>query len=239
MDTKPNREPVGRREQRREARREELLATALKIAAREGIEALTLARLAEACDGSVGAIYRYFPSKAALLVGLQQMAIEELAAEVVASAQASRNAFAHSGSSDLAQASLGHLFAALRPVLRQSIDHPDRHRLIDALVSSQRRVLSDQELAEVNRTLDPLLDTVATLFREAELTGALTVGDPAQRTRLVWAALHGLDHFRKRDGNVDPQHRVDVLVGAMLRALLLGFGAAPARLEAALKPALE
>ena len=45
----------------------------------EGFDALTMQRLADECDAAVGAVYRYFPSKGALVAEVQREAIDRLA----------------------------------------------------------------------------------------------------------------------------------------------------------------
>lgn len=64
------------RNRRRQADR--FLDAALTIAVDLGFEALTMARLAEAVDASVGAVYRYYPSKADLVEAVQGRAVEKL-----------------------------------------------------------------------------------------------------------------------------------------------------------------
>ncbi|MFT7579966.1 MAG: AcrR family transcriptional regulator, partial [Myxococcota bacterium] len=61
---------MDRRAQRRETRKQEMLDAAMGIVLDEGIEALTIARIAARLDAAVGALYRYFPGKEALIVGL-------------------------------------------------------------------------------------------------------------------------------------------------------------------------
>jgi hypothetical protein len=79
----------------------------------------------------------------------------------------------------------------------------------------------------VNAALAPLLELVGSLLHECELAGALAPGEAPVRTRLLWASLHGLGHFRKRDRGEPPANRVDALVPELLRTLLLGWGAPP------------
>ena len=52
--------------------------TAMMIVTTEGIDALTMARLASELDAAIGAVYRYFPSKGALVAQIQGQAIELL-----------------------------------------------------------------------------------------------------------------------------------------------------------------
>ena len=61
----------------RRRRSDVFLGAALRIVT-EGIEALTIARLAADVDTAIGAVYRYFPSKAHLLAAVQNQAIERL-----------------------------------------------------------------------------------------------------------------------------------------------------------------
>jgi AcrR family transcriptional regulator len=52
------------------AAREHLYATAIRLIAQRGYEATTLRDIAKAADASVGLLYRYFPSKQAVIVAL-------------------------------------------------------------------------------------------------------------------------------------------------------------------------
>src|SRR5262245_54452789 len=65
-----------RRQRRRETRLNQILETAQRIAVAEGLENLTMPHLAQTLDCAVGALYRYFPSKAALIAGLQVAILE-------------------------------------------------------------------------------------------------------------------------------------------------------------------
>ena len=74
-------EPVprgGRVARNRQRRADVFLRAALRIVTEDGIEALTMARLADDVDTAVGAVYRYFPSKAHLIAAVQNQAIERL-----------------------------------------------------------------------------------------------------------------------------------------------------------------
>src|SRR5436853_399827 len=64
-----------RRLRRREASVERVVETSMKILTEEGLGALTMHRLAEALDYTVGAVYRYFPSKESLLAELERRVV--------------------------------------------------------------------------------------------------------------------------------------------------------------------
>ena len=59
------------RARRRAVRREEILDAAQALLQSEGPEGLTIAKLAGALDYTVGAVYRYFPGKAAILADVE------------------------------------------------------------------------------------------------------------------------------------------------------------------------
>ena len=66
----PVHEQRAMREKRREATIERIVDTALHLLETEGYEGLTIQRLAKELGYAVGALYRYFRSKDALLVAL-------------------------------------------------------------------------------------------------------------------------------------------------------------------------
>jgi AcrR family transcriptional regulator len=68
-------ETSGRRARRREVRTEAVLDVASRIVAREGLEGLTLGKVAGELDLVGPALYRYFASKDALVAALQRRAI--------------------------------------------------------------------------------------------------------------------------------------------------------------------
>lgn len=218
-------ETGGRRAARREAKREEVLEAAIGLVREDGLGGLTAVRLATALGCAPGAIYRYFDGLPGVLVALQEQAITQLAREIGEATAASRAAEAKRPSRDPRRAALRHLLVALRPVVDGATREPTRHRLIDELLSRPEEVLATEQLRAVNAVLAPLLEQVAGLFEEAVTAGALTAGDADVRTRLVWAATHGLDHFRKRDRGEPTRLRVDRLRPELLRTLLVGWGA--------------
>ncbi|MDQ3038107.1 MAG: TetR/AcrR family transcriptional regulator, partial [Myxococcota bacterium] len=66
------------RERRREATSERILEAAERILESEGSDALTMQRLAAELGHTVGATYRYFESKDAIVAALQRRVIESL-----------------------------------------------------------------------------------------------------------------------------------------------------------------
>lgn len=215
-----------RRQKRRDEKREQILETAFFLIERNGVEALTMPRLASRLKCAVGALYLTFSSKSALLVALQEQAIAALSSEVAEAVEASKDHFGkHDSGGTRARAALAHLAAAVDTVVRLPQRSPARHRLVDELLSTHETVLSQEELEAVNAALAGLMEQVTTLLRDAQEAGALAPGDNDVRARLLWAAIHGLGHFRKRDRGEPIELRTPRLVEAMMETLLRGWGA--------------
>ena len=217
---------------RRAGRREQILDAAMALLEREGFAALTVTRLAAELGQSLGALYRHFPGKAGLLVALQLRGIGGLRREVDAALAAERKRLV-SKRAPARVAALALVLAALRPFVEGWRRDPTRHRLLDGLLSAPDLLLEDHELREVNAALAPLLEAVAAALEAAVSVGALEPGDGELRARVLWAALHGLDHLRKRDRGEPKRLRSPALAAATLEALLRGFGARPGELTAA------
>lgn len=202
----------GRRQVRREARTEAILDAAMGILATEGPDALTMPRLAVTADAAVGALYRYFPSKDALVAALQRRALAAFR-ERLTRAIADES---HPVDQIRAVASAWWSFQAAEPA---------SFVLLDAAISSPHRVLDDPLAAEVDAEVRAVLAEVATVVARAEAEGFLAPGDATLRAYALWAAVHGAAHFRKRD----PIAAVGsgAIRKEVVSALLAGWGARP------------
>ncbi len=69
---------LGPRAQRRVRKTQRYLDVALGLIVGEGLESVTMHRIASEAGTAVGAIYRYYPSKGALVAAMQTQAIERL-----------------------------------------------------------------------------------------------------------------------------------------------------------------
>ena len=124
-------------------------------------------------------------------------------------------------------------------VLRHADRRPEEHRLLDAFLSAQQALLSEESAKAADAALVPLVETVARELQAAATARVVEAGDPVQRTYILWAALHGLDHFRKRDRILPPNLRVGALVPATLGALARGWGATERHASAAVDLLVE
>lgn len=225
---------MNRRQRRRRERRHKMLDAAMTIIVEQGIDALTIARLANALDAAVGGLYRYFPSKQALLGALQIRAIERLGREfdhLIAHVERS------AAVTSVADGPGAVRLACVLTMVMYYMDHaeiaPDRHRLIDAPMSIQAPKLGADQFKAVEEVLSLLLERVTSQFREAVSCGVLDDGDNVQRTHILWGTVHGFDHFRRRDRMLAVTLQSRTLVQMSLRALMGGWGASNAQLDAA------
>lgn len=219
------RPPATRRERRRQGRTDDFLDAAMAIVAREGLEALTVARLAADVDAAVGALYRYFPGKSELVGALQGRALAQLVDEMAAAVLPAR------------AAPLTRVLAVLVPFATLAVRDPPRHRLLDAALSSPDPVLDEDRARAVEAVLRRAFAIVEDALRHAAREGALAGGDERVRTRVLWAVVHGTGHLRKRDRLEDKALAHGVIERAALAAALVGFGATPRAAAAALASA--
>ncbi len=218
-----------RRAERRASRREEVLVAAMRLVAEEGLDALTIQRIAGAIGASVGGLYRYYDGKDALLSALQQRAIAAVADDQASDLAAATRIFAREGEPvRKGVASLASALVASTVVLRHAQRRPEEHRLLDAFLSAHEPLLSEEAARSSDDALRPLVEAVARELQAAAAAGILEQGDAVQRTYVLWAALHGLDHFRKRDRILPPALRVEALVPAALCTIARGWGATAA-----------
>ena len=220
-----------RRRRTRERRAATIVDAALSILAAESVEALTMAKLGRAVDLTPGALYRYFPSKSALMAALEAHAIHRIATGL-------RDARAK-WRSDLPepahQASLCELVAAAAFYRRLATDDPRVFRLVSATLGDPRPLVEDEHATTVSGPLSALLLEVTSLFEAAQSSGALSTGRPGRRTVVFWVSLHGvasvakLDRLTRSPGLFAPEHLWDELT----KSLLIGWGARPAEVEQA------
>ncbi|MDQ2649127.1 MAG: TetR/AcrR family transcriptional regulator [Actinomycetota bacterium] len=216
--------PTGRRARNRLARHREYLRTALRIATEDGLDALTMQRLADEVDAAVGTVYTYFPSKGALVAEVQREAIERLTASYLLLRPDVEAKVADEAPS---VAAVTHLVAFGRFWIDSFDSYPREQRLLQQLMSEAHRTVEDSEVGRVVPAALRLLDLARERFEVASQVGALSPAEPMERTVTLAASLSGVLQLGKL-GEFDP----DVLDGPRLATrflddLLAGWGARP------------
>ncbi len=190
----------------------------MRVVTRDGLDALTIGRLAAELDMAAGAMYRYFSGKDALIVALQRRAILAFRAELERRVDG--------------KDPLEAVVAAARAYLGFREVDPASAGLTEQVLAAPFHVLPDEDAARVIDVTRPALERLVELFEVATGAGVLDPGPPLRRTLALWAGLHGVMQFSKlaRLGI-----EADDLGGEVIGALLLGWGADTGDLRAALE----
>jgi len=202
-------------------RQQQTLEAAMRIVLEEGPDQLTIVRLAKEIGASVGGLYRYFPSKEALIFELQKQSIAEFDAfqsDTIAKVEAA----AEGADTDVAV--LAQVVAAFIAYPAHRTHDEQRHGLLTAFLTTPRKVLSDEKATQIQESISPLLERCVRRMVAATEAGAMAQKEvPPAYT--LWAALHGLDDFRKRDRVQPAALQVRSLLPDMLETFLVGWGA--------------
>ena len=223
----PGQKSSGKRARNRLARHSDYLRTALRIATEDGLEALTMQRLADEVEAAVGTVYTYFPSKGALLAEVQREAIDRLLGSYLLLRP---DVEARVADADPVVASTAHLVGFARFWIASLDTFPQEQLLLQQLMNDTRRAVPDEELGRVLPAIVRLFDLARERFDAAATVGALTPGDAMDRTITFAAALSGVLGVGKLD-----RWDVDLLDGRRLGAVLVddllrGWGASEAAL---------
>ncbi|MEE2830443.1 MAG: TetR/AcrR family transcriptional regulator [Myxococcota bacterium] len=210
-------------ERRRAARTDELVEATLELVLEEGLAGLTVQRLASRMDWSVGALYRYFPGKDALLAETQRRVLTKLHQDILDDVAAI----------GMADEPLAGVLSITRRFRRFALEEPARFHLVSAVLADPRPLVSNEYVGQVAEVLRSLLATVDQQLEGAALAGQLDVGDASKRTVLLWAGLHGLLQFAKL-GRLEARLRqTTVLAETLADDLLRSWGASPEALAEA------
>jgi AcrR family transcriptional regulator len=223
---------MGRRARNRLERHGAFVRAARRVAFADGLEALTMQRLADEVDCAVGTVYTYFPSKSALVAELQREAIEVLDA----SCGRFESTFAdHVGGAAPAVRRLALVVGLARFWVDTFETFPEEARLLQMLVSSppSARTVDDDDVSRVLPAALRLLHRMEAALDAAAGDGALTPGDAMERTVVLVAALNGvllLESVARVDPDLFDGRR---LSRSLVEDLLRGWGADGRSLAAA------
>lgn len=221
MDTSTTLSP--RRARKRAARIDRILEAATAVLSREGIEALTLKRLADDLDYTVGAFYRYFDSKEQLLAEVERRIIRQIGSKIRSALERTQ----------ALEPPLTPLFVLAEVYAALPRTMPEEFALIARNIATPGHVVPDEEETRVSETLVPLLKDAAQAFETAAEAGALAPGDGAERALVFWAGVHGAVQLSKLDRLQPPFVHAPRLPRRTTRTLLAGFGAPLVALDAA------
>lgn len=192
----------------------------LRLVTDEGFDALTMSRLADELDYAAGALYRYFPSKDALLLAVQLEVLQRLAHEMREWSDALDADGASEQVSSLARVLVFARAYATLPARRPA------HAALLARWLGLPDLLVDTDVASTRvPELLGLFAAVPAAFDAAAASGALEPGDAMRRTVALWSAVQGAAQMRKLSRFGVDALEPEPLVDELTRALFRGWGA--------------
>lgn len=224
--------PDDRRERARAQRRQRFLDAAGRIIDRDGLSGITMQAVADELDCAIGTIYTYFPSKAALLAGLQHEAVETLRA----SYQRARHQWDAYLDTEKVDEDLVHLVQLLAFgafCIAASVVYADEFELQRSLLSEPVSPEETEETRQALPVLQALFETPRALLVGAAEAGVIEAGEPTERVLRWLAALNGvlvLDNLGPLDRHL---FRAPHLARHLNADLLVGWGASRPDVEVA------
>jgi AcrR family transcriptional regulator len=228
------RAPSDRTRRRREGRRNRVLSSAIRLVEERGLDGFTLGDLAQELDYSPAALYRYFPSKDALVAELQRRVVEALDRDLERLIVRCGEWCAEPGAGE----SVGELLPLVAIAARYdrfAADAPGLFGLLSQGLGHPGRLLDDELAATVIAAAQGCFRRLAGLAADAAAAGALSPGDPMQRAVALWAALQGVVQLRKLRHLLPGPLQPRPLLETVVRSMLEGWGAEPGRIAAALR----
>ena len=215
------------RQKRRTQRIQDILETAMAILATGGLEALTIQKLAEELDYTPGALYRYFDSKDAILLGVQRLAIESFST-VFGHARALARRVAARTAADPHRAAVLELQALYAAYRQLAIEQPVRFSLIASSMADPRQLVSDEDSAQI---LPPFLELLRLVVEPLQRATDANDAESLDRTIALMSSLMGvltLHKVRRLDPHTFDVHRLTRLT---FRAMLGGWGVSKETLD--------
>ena len=220
--------------QNRARKMREILSVALDLAVEGGLDNLTLHGLAERMGRSVAAVYRYFPSKEAVVRELQRLVATHIGALGTDTARRIENWAAEKclSEQDLA---LAQVIGSAKTYELFALASPAEFGLVTHYLGNPADVLPEQDVRMVFDVTRENLKRLADFIETAQDKGAIGPGDARERTLMIWGALQGAIQLLKVTRRGAAWGEAETLPDATLHTLLLGWGASEASLSEVLR----
>ncbi len=228
------------REKRREATIERIVETALHLLETEGYEGLTIQRLAKELGYAVGALYRYFRSKDALLVALLHRVMDRIGEDMQAGlAIVKQRELVRTDPGQISRdEGLLRLLVCALAYVELAKRRPSEFGLISTLIGDPREFLKTDAAAPLVTILIRLQLLLASALEDAVRAKALAPGESRDRAVILWAGMQGVIQLRKLGRFGVAGVELDRLVPITLETLLLGWGAERQQLDRIMPEAL-
>jgi len=213
-----------RREQKRRETTERILDAAMRLLTEEGYEAFTIARLAQELNYAVGALYRYFKGKDAILAALQLRVVERIERDLDVVAELVEQRVAQGGL-DPKAAAVVHVWAGVGVYESLTRRLPTHHKLLSLSLGDPRELIANEVVdAGILEPLRHVLGRVGARIEAAVKAGVFTPAESSKRTILLWGATQGVMQLRKL-GRFDPNLGQRDIADDLFVSLFAGWGA--------------
>ena len=209
---------IQRRDRERAELREQILKAARAIVLREGFEALSMRKIAQAIEYSPATIYLHFQSREEIARQLTREAFGEL--------------LAYLGPLAAIKDALERVWAFGKAYVEFGMTKPESYRL--CFMTNQ--ALSSEIFPQKNGELDPdepgerALMLVADTVRELVRDGRIAPIDPDLAAHILWSSVHGIVSLRLNCPNMselDVDELTDTTLGLLKSGLEAGTAATP------------
>lgn len=218
----PTKTPRARRHDQNAQR---ILETAMRMVEEGGPDALSINKLADAVDFTPGALYRYVESKDALLSQIVDRILHDVGAHIAREVERiPRRA-----------SPLARVLAMVRGYRAFAHDEPNRFAVLATTMALPRVLLEKStDAAPVVATMLATLSPLAEALDEAARTQRLEPGDASERAVCLFALLQGVLQLHKQARYAPDLLDLEKLCLHGTRALLVGWGATPRAVDAAI-----
>ena len=218
------------RARRRLKKLDEILSTATEIALEGGLEAVTIHRLAKELDYTPGALYRYFPSKAALLAALHVRLIRRLSTRVH-SAWGATAAFCDKHEASQDERNLFALLAVTIASMQFAAEEPGPFRIIAASFGHPRHMLEPASAVEATEAYVGLVKDIATHVQGLTDSGFFRPGSAAHRAITLLMGSHSMLQLEKVTRMAPDLFDSQDLTKELSQSLLRGWATSPTTTE--------
>lgn len=222
---------------RREATSARIVEAALVVLTEEGVEALTMQRLARELGYAIGAVYRYFPSKEALVLAVQRRVLQRLSEDLAQSDARAIEHLARSKTASPQEAALTRILLAAHTYETLPERRPAHFALLSRWLGDPRPIVAVESAMPIVPGLVDLFASVPALLDEAARAGAIESGDAARRAVALFGAVHGALALRKLERFGIEALEPGAVATELVNSLLRGWGASEPHLTNAMKRA--
>jgi len=216
--------------QKRRTRTRRILRAALEVVRVEGRNGLTLKRVAEQQGLTTAALYRYFPSKDALVAELQRAVIVALA-EVTRERVDSADKVAIAEGFDVEERALLAVVVSGYVFEEFSRRAPMEFGILSNDLSTPEYTLPDREAGMVFSAAWDALSDLAVRLGQGEQCGVLCAGESSERAVALWAGLQGVVQTRKLTRGSPGRIDATRVAKSLVSTLLIGWGAGSTKIQ--------